>query len=443
VKYANQIGWEEDQNGNIGNIYVSPQTTKEYVFDPHLKGYTAAGDKEKEKETVIKILKKGSILGLGYLGAVASLLIKPLENVGARNFIVFFEGKAGKGKTTTAKFGLSLFGNPSKLMTNMNATSTGAEILFSTRKDSLVIMDELNTAGYHHISEHLIKLIYDFENGIGKTRGTKQINLREYLTYRGVLFFTSETSFVSLLRKTDKNAMGSYRRSIIVNYSDQNIDKNDIETIYNSIYQHHGNLLRDITDYIANNIDFLKERYTHHREQLKPYKFEGQDNHFALLYCAIDVLEAVLNIDLSTPKNTITDTLGELVQQVREDYQEQTEITREKLEQAIRKFIGEKNSCFPSGMENSTPPAIYGKTDGEILYLTPLGLEKLSERLKIDEKSLKRLFVDLGMAETDGNRLLKNSSFSIAGKRFNAFKIQLSEVGENQNQDINQDDIAI
>ncbi|MGC8903524.1 MAG: DUF927 domain-containing protein, partial [Fervidobacterium sp.] len=106
---------DDTKDGKL--IYVAPQTAKEYIFDKTLSGYTASGDKEKEKETVIKILQKGSILGLGYLGAVASLLITPLEDVGAKNFIVFFEGKAGKGKTTTAKFGISLFGNPSKLMT--------------------------------------------------------------------------------------------------------------------------------------------------------------------------------------------------------------------------------------------------------------------------------------------------------------------------------------
>jgi hypothetical protein len=370
-------------------------------------------------------------------------LIKPLEDVGARNFIVFLEGTAGQGKTTTAKFGLSLFGNPNKLATNMNTTSTGAEILFSTRKDSLVILDELNTGGHYHISEHLIKLIYDFENGLGRTRGTKQINLREHLTYRGVLFFTSETSFSNLLRKTDKTVMGAYRRSIIVNYSDKDIKKDDIQAIYDTIYQHHGNLLKDITDYIANNIEFLKERYTTYRKQLASFKFKGQENHFALLYCAIDVLENVLDTDFSTAKDTITDTLGKIMEENSEEYQEKTEITKEKLQQLIKDFILAKNSHFPTGMENYIPQSIYGKRDGDTLYITQLGLEKLSEEIKIDIKSLKKLLVDFGMAERGGDRLLKKTMCSIAGGNFYAYKIQLSDKkDENQNQN-NEDTLDI
>jgi uncharacterized protein (DUF927 family) len=441
VKYSNQIGWEEE-NGNL--IYVSPQTAREYIYDDNLRGYTAAGDKEKEKETVKKILQKGSILGLGYLGAVASLLVKPLEKVGARSFAVFLEGTAGAGKTTTAKFGLSLFGNPEKIIANMNTTSTGAEILFASRKDSLVILDEINTGGHYHISEHLLKLIYDFDSGKGRTRSTAKLSLRQTHTYRGVLFFTSETSFANLIKQTDKTVMGAYRRSIIVNYSDKKIDENDIETIYNSINQHHGNLLQEITEYIVENINALKDNYSKYKKQLASYKFRGQENHFALLYCAIDVLEAVLDVDLSTPQNTITDILGQIVEENAEEYKEATEITKEKLQQLIQKFVAKYNSYFPTGIENHTPQSVYGKVDGNTYYLTSLGFEALSKEIKIDIKSLKNLLVQFGMAETDGNRLLKYSSCSIAGKKFHAFKIQLSdEKDENQNQNNEEDKLDI
>jgi uncharacterized protein (DUF927 family) len=440
-KHAKQIGWHEDKEGNL--LYIAPQTTQGYTFEKTLSGYTASGDKEKEKETLIKILRNGTILGIGYLGAIASLLIRPLEDVGARNFIVFLEGTAGSGKTTTGKLGLSLFGNPSKLLTNMNTTSTGAEILFSSRKDSLVILDEINTGGYH-ISEHLLKLIYDFENGIGRTRGTTKITLREHLTYRGVLFFTSETSFSNLIQKSEKTVFGAYRRSVIINYSNKKIDQQDIEIIYQSIMQHHGNLLKDITDYISDNIDFLKERYLHHRKGLsKPvYRFKGQENHFALMYCAIDVLEAVLGIDLSTEKGTITDTLGKIVQENSEDYKEATEITREKLESYIQVFIQMHNSYFPTGMESYIPQSIYGKKDGNTLYLTQLGLQAFSNEFKIDIKSLKTLLIEFGMAEQGEDRLLKKTRFSVAGKTFNAFKIQLSDDATEENQD-NQKSIDI
>jgi hypothetical protein len=448
-KIAKQVGWHEDKDGNL--IYIAPQTIQGYIFDDSLKGYTASGEKEKEKETVIKILSSGSILGIGYLGAVASLLVKPLEKAGAKSFAIFLEGTAGAGKTTTAKFGLSLFGNPEELATNMNTTTVGAEILFASRKDSLVLLDEINTGSYN-VSEQLVKFIYDFDSGKGRSRSTIKLNLRKHFTYKGVVFFTSETSFIHLLDKVDKTAMGAYRRSIVVNFSGKNINKQDIQAIYSTILQHHGNLLKDITDYIATNIDTLEATYVKYREQFSSpiYKFKGQENHFALLYTAIDVLENVLGISLSDKdQQTITDALSQLVEENREEYQEKTEINREKLEHLIKDFILDKISHFPTGMENFMPQSIYGKRDGDTLYITQRGLEKLSKEIKIDIKTLKKILVDFGMVERGGDRLLKRTMFSIAGENFYAYKIQFQlsdgteEKEENQNQDINQDDIAI
>jgi hypothetical protein len=75
-------------------------------------------------------------------------------------------------------------------------------------------------------------------------------------------------------------------------------------------------------------------------------------------------------------------------------------------------------------MEKHIPRNIYGKVDGDTLYITQLGLEKLSKEIKINVKNLKKLLVDFRMAERGGDRLLKQTSCSIAGKTFNAFKIQ-------------------
>jgi uncharacterized protein (DUF927 family) len=247
-------------------------------------------------------------------------LIKPLEDVGARNFIVFFEGKAGGGKTISANFGLSLFGNPSELMFTMNITRAAAEIILTTRKDSLVLLDEIMTMGYSYIPKHLKEVFYDFVNGIGRTKKNSRINLRQPSIYRGVLFLTSEISFEKYIRKTDETLMGIYRSNVIVDFSNQEIDREGINIIYESIYKNHGNLLKDITDYIRNNIDFLKERYIHHRKQLARYKFNGHENHFALLYCAIDVLENVLDTDFSTAKNSMKNTLDKIVEENTEDY---------------------------------------------------------------------------------------------------------------------------
>jgi hypothetical protein len=436
VKIAKQIGWYEDKDGNL--FYIAPQTTDKYIFDPSLQNYTASGNKDIEKETAKKILRNGSILGLGYLAAVSSLLVKPLEKVGAKSFAVFLEGTAGAGKTTTGMFGLSIFGNPSELLTNMNTTTVGAEILFSTRKDSLIILDEINTAGYHY-TEQVLKMIYDFDSGKGRTRSTVKLEMRKHHTYRGVVLFTSETSFSHILSRADKTVFGAYRRSVIVNFSGKDI-KEDIQAIYDTIYLHHGNLLRDIIEHISNNIDFLKGKYTEYRKQLSIYKFKGQENHFALLYLSIHILEDILGAELTE----LATTLHQLVIENSEEYQEKTEMTKEKLLQSIQDFILAKISHFPTGMETHIPQSIFGKREKNTLYITQLGLEQLSEHLKIDIKSLKKYLIDFGMAERGEDRLLKKTMFSIGGENFYAYKIQLLKVAENQdNQDTNQETIDI
>jgi uncharacterized protein (DUF927 family) len=264
--------------------------------------------------------------------------------------------------------------------------------------------------------------------------------LRPHSTYRGVLFITSENSLENLLRKSDKTAMGTYRRSVILNFSNKQIDEEDIKTIYASIYQHYGNLLKDITEYIINQSDFLKEKYEEYRKQAQQlYKFNGQENHFALLFCALHVLEEVLG-EVFTD---MTLTLSKIAEENSEYYQELTEISKEKLAQYIQTFIQENNSYFPTGLENNyVPQSIYGKVEGNTYYFTSLGLNALSQEMKIDLRSLKNLLIQFGMAETDGNRLLKKTTCSVSGKRLNVYKIQLYD-GTEENQDTNQDDIAI
>jgi hypothetical protein len=227
--------------------------------------------------------------------------------------------------------------------------------------------------------------------------------------------------------------MGTYRRSVIVNFSNKQIDEGDIKTIYASIYQNHGNLLKDITEYIINQSDFLKEKYEEYRKQAQQlYKFSGQDNHFALLYCALHVLEGVLG-EVFTD---MTLTLSQIAEENSEYYQELTEISKEKLAQYIQTFTQEYNSYFPTGLENNyVPQSIYGKVEGNTYYFTALGLEALSQEIKIDLRSLKNLLIQFGMAETDENRLLKKTTCSISGKRLNVYKIQLSNGDGTENQE--------
>jgi uncharacterized protein (DUF927 family) len=415
------VGWYKDN-------YLLPQVADGVKFE--VKGYYSKGSKEEELRLLREIIEDGNILGIGYLSGISALLIEPLET---KNFVIFLSGTAGAGKTTTGALGLSLFGDYQTLMKNFNYTTAGLEILLSKNKDTLTVLDELNTSN-KDITLQLINTVYNFQNGIGRTRATTRLGLRDTATYRGVLLLTSENDINQLLEASNTITRGALRRVIQFEFTEK-VKREYIERVYNTIREHHGNLIKDIVDYIKNHKQTLKTTYQDYVKELsEKYNLkDGIELYTATMLTALEILGKLYNINTAT---MIATTLN-FVKAYQEDIKDEMAITKEKLEEKITGFVYENMQNFIiSDMQQTLPKNIYGKIDEDCIYITRTAFKHLAKYVKLGERSFKKLLANYGLAESDGKRIIKNACFRFAGLQVGSFKINLA-IKDKTNNNIN------
>lgn len=410
------------KTGWINDDYYLPQTKNYLSFDDSLLDFKSSGSKEKELELLKELFSKGSHLALGYIIGFATILIKPLN---LSNFVIFNQGLTGKGKTTLNRIGLSIFGDNEKLIRNMNTTDTGLELFLDRRKDVFNVLDEINTANKDLIRQ-IVKIIYDFESGKGRTRAKRDLTLRYTPEYRGILSITSEDSLNHLLSKTDKTVKGALRRTIIIDYSEfENIDKDLTFRVYESISSHYGNLIKDWIEYVKANIDNIKKLYMSWIWELqnedRGFRFNGQERHLALLFTVNELMEKVFNIDTEN----INDYLWQIAEFNHFEFKEATELNQDILLRKLEKFTeeGRNNFYFEYTISNegeekiyiNNPKILYGELTESIIYLTPTGFDALARYLNIPEKELKRLLVKFRIADKGDRHIIKITTKRIQG----------------------------
>ncbi|HEM56385.1 MAG TPA: DUF927 domain-containing protein, partial [Thermodesulfobium narugense] len=407
---SERVGWYEDN-------YLLPQIIDDVKFD--LKGYGMKGSKEEELKLLKEIIESGNILGIGYLSGIAALLIEPLET---KNFVVFLSGSAGSGKTTTAALGLSLFGDYNSLLKNMNYTTAGLEILLNKNKDVVVVLDEVNTSN-RDITQQLINTVYNFYNGIGRTRATTRLGLRDVATYRGVLMLTSENDLQQLLETSNTITKGALRRVLQFEFTEK-LDRESIERVYTTIKDNYGNLIGDIVDYIKANKETLKGIYNDYVKELngKYGLKDGLEMHTAVLLTALEILGKLFNVNMANMLATVLI----LLKAYNDEIKDELNITKEKLEEKIAQFVYENIQNFIlSDIQQGMPKTIWGKIDDDCIYITQAAFKHLAKHVGLGDRGFKKLLAYYGLAESDGKRLIKNACFRIAGLKVNSFKINL------------------
>jgi hypothetical protein len=91
-----------------------------------------------------------------------------------RNFMIYFWGSSGGGKTAAMKMAMSVWGDPDRLMTSFLTTKAGLERRLSLLSDFPVAINERQVAGQgREKQDYLEYVVYMLEGGKGKGRATK------------------------------------------------------------------------------------------------------------------------------------------------------------------------------------------------------------------------------------------------------------------------------
>jgi len=360
-------------------------------------------------------------------------------------YIFYTHGENGKGKTLSNKIALSLFGNPEELFSTLNSTNINVEGEVLERKDTVVLLDEEGTHSPDDkkSAEHLVNLIYRLSSGRERGRAKITGNPRQRRKYRGIILFTSERSFKTLLFSgtTSRPKLGTLRRIITVPANNLYLFDEELGNLYNTLRNNHGNLIGDWISFLKReeNLRKLRERFELHRDALVDrYPFRGQQYPLALLFAVIEVAGELFGFNVSryVMSGGVND---KLIADNWELYRESVIDQREKFLKALLSMQEEEPDrfLFPSDdPDKEKVKKIYGKFGENFCYLTTSGLIYVFKKAQIDvanETEAKRKLVLWGLAEPDEKRVAKRTHFSYRGKTQEAVKVYFSsEDGEEQ-----------
>ena len=120
--------------------------------------------------------------------AFATPLLRICKN---RNFMIYFWGTSGGGKTAAQRFALTVWGNPTRLMKSFYGTTNGLERAAEYSNDFPLVINERQVMMGNNKQEALESLVYMLEGGHGKVRASKS-GIRKTATWRTIAMASGE-----------------------------------------------------------------------------------------------------------------------------------------------------------------------------------------------------------------------------------------------------------
>lgn len=200
-----RFGWKDNLVFVIGNKIISSksETTAKIINTPtkSINGLSKSGSVDVWIEMTKKILKYDKARLKCYAACTAPLL----KLLNQKSFILHDYGESSTGKTKTSELGMSIWGDPAKLIMSSFGTTVGKERLATLFTDLPILVDETQIS-----SEEDNKIfIYLIANETGKLRGMKEGGLQDTANWKTVAFTTGEAPLTS-----DKSFMGMSMRVI-------------------------------------------------------------------------------------------------------------------------------------------------------------------------------------------------------------------------------------
>lgn len=313
--------------------------------------------KEGDIQTALEILNmglryKGSSLSI--LSSLSASLIYPLRKKGLGNFITNFAGTSGKGKTLSARIGLSMYGNAAEgensLASNMNSTAVGNEIKFNQNRDMPTLLDEAGTnKGSQEIkARNVLDTIFQFFSGQGRSRATKTLKLRDETVFRGVLLMTMEYDLQTIEKIAKTQEKGYFRRTIEVFSESEDFlpakELYNFETKTNNTFGHVAEIfIRSITkDFHEIEKDFIQYEGEYSKPELR-----GKEKYFSALRVTLEQLKRLKLIDQHTHETALKH-IGVVFTENLEVMAEITAKADKKWAQQLVEFVAMYNAQFES-----------------------------------------------------------------------------------------------
>lgn len=294
------------ENGMYNNIFKSKGTVDEWI------------------ENILKPSLASDNMKIMLLGTFASILIEPL---GAHeNFIIELSGNTGTSKTTALNVCASVFGEPTKYITDWRTTSTAAISKASEINVFPLMLDDTKKCDDKKI---ISSLVYSLSSGRDKARSDVTGKAREVKTFKNITLTCGEVPLHDYLTE----GRGALSRFIALEggaLEKSNQNKLIADQLNINTHKYYGTIGFKFVEWLVKklkDIDFMSmtnDLYLTYMQQL-PQKVDADNemaqrrcNHVAILKITGYVLESFLGQDYFNYEELINDLVKEINQNSKE-----------------------------------------------------------------------------------------------------------------------------
>jgi len=247
-----RFGWKDNLHFVMGNKLISKnaESVAKIINVPikSIQGLSGSGSVDAWIDSTRKILRHDKARLKCYAACTAPLL----KLLNQKSFIIHDYGESSTGKTKTSELGMSIWGDPEKLIMSSWGTAVGKERLATLFTDLPIFVDESQVSS----EEDNTTFIYLIANETGKLRGLKEGGLQDTANWKTVAFTTGEAPLTS-----DKSFMGMSIRVIEIYGGLGAHDYDAIDEFKTGVKDNYGVLAPHIIQEIITNYADLPELF--------------------------------------------------------------------------------------------------------------------------------------------------------------------------------------
>jgi hypothetical protein len=362
-------------------------------------------------------------------GALAAPLLEPLAS---NNFALHLPGDSSRGKTSMLKIAASVFGDPhsEQWVANWNTTAVAAELRAAVLTDLPQCYDEVGAADAQTIE----RMVYMLIGGGGRSRGQRDLTMRETPSWRTVVLSTGERGLAE-----DDTATGAQVRVVQLPVSGfGKLSGSEIDELREACAAHAGNFGREYIKWLLGIEDWDPFRAAFAR-RIQKLRLEVKTplqgriaNYFALLAMA-EALAAQIGLG---DENGLT--MHQLFRAC--DRREDVRGLAERSLELVCDWVMAQPDAFPflipdtSGIDEPKAKrthVIHGfrKNEGRTLYLIPAQLRGLLDQHRLSTTSVVREWASKGWLQSDDKRYGKIVRIGGRGTRVYALNIEDGGLG--------------
>ena len=279
---AHQFGWQSSDEFLWGRKSVTSAGTSESRPSDSMprgmvNGMISSGDRSVWLEAAKVFDKPGyETQAFAILAALAAPIMNIIDVPGA---VLSLAGPSGTGKSTAARFGLSVFGKPDSLMLSPESTNVARDAMMRSANTLPVGIDDLS--GKH--AKMVGGLMYMAANGRAKERGNQEGNLREMSTWQTVLTISTNNPMLDL---PDKYLVEAERRRVLELPVITPIAREDAVIINHAMRDNYGVIAEEYITVLVRQREYIAKVTNGIVEQFASRDDIPDQNRFGVWLCA-------------------------------------------------------------------------------------------------------------------------------------------------------------